>query len=48
MQGADVVREVAAAALELGFPETAVEWLERGRSTVLVEPFHLRSSYKEL
>ncbi|KAF8550413.1 hypothetical protein OG21DRAFT_1380692, partial [Imleria badia] len=47
-QGADLVREAAAAALDLGFPETAVEWLEQGRSIVWGELFQLRSSYEEL
>ena len=47
MQGADVVREAAAAALalKLGLPETVVEWLEPGRSTVWGEFFHLRRFY---
>ncbi|KAG8216400.1 hypothetical protein J3R82DRAFT_6504 [Butyriboletus roseoflavus] len=35
MGAADVVREAAAAALHSGHPETAVEWLEQGRSIVL-------------
>ena len=48
IQGADVVREAAAVALDLGYPETAVEWLERGRSIVWGELFQLRSSYDEL
>ena len=48
MQGADVVREAAAAALDAGRPETAVEWLEEGRSIVWGELFQLRSSYEEL
>ena len=47
-RGADVVREAAAAALDSGLPETAVEWLEQGRSIVWGELFQLRSSYKEL
>ncbi|KAF8553250.1 TPR-like protein [Imleria badia] len=47
-QGADVVREAAAAALDAGLPETAVEWLEQGRSIVWGELFQLRSSYQEL
>ncbi|KAF8555036.1 TPR-like protein [Imleria badia] len=47
-QGADVVREAAAAALDSGLPETAVEWLEQGRSVVWGELFQLRSSYEEL
>ncbi|KAI9567762.1 CHAT domain-containing protein [Boletus coccyginus] len=47
-RGADVVREAAAAALDLGLPETAVEWLEQGRSIVWGELFQLRSSYEEL
>ncbi|KAI9574287.1 TPR-like protein [Boletus coccyginus] len=46
--GADVVREAAAAALDLGFPETAVEWLEHGRSIVWGELSQLRNSYDEL
>ena len=48
VQGTDVVREAAAAALESGRPETAVEWLEQGRSIVWGELFQLRSSYEEL
>ena len=48
VQGADVVREAAAAALDAGHPETAVEWLEQGRSIVWGELFQLRSSYEEL
>ena len=48
VQGADVVREAAAAALDAGRPETAVEWLEEGRSIVWGELFQLRSSYEEL
>ena len=47
-QGANVVREAAAAALDLGLPETAVEWLEQGRSIVWGELFQLRSSYEEV
>ncbi|KAI9574317.1 CHAT domain-containing protein [Boletus coccyginus] len=47
-RGADVVRDAAAAALELGFPETAVEWLEQGRSIVWGELSQLRNSYEEL
>ncbi|KAF8552649.1 TPR-like protein [Imleria badia] len=47
-RGADVVREAAAAALDLGFLETAVEWLEQGRSIVWGELFQLRSAYEEL
>ncbi|KAI9463452.1 TPR-like protein [Boletus coccyginus] len=47
-RGADVVREAAAAALNLGFPETAVEWLEQGRSIVWSELSRLRNSYEEL
>ncbi|KAF8553241.1 hypothetical protein OG21DRAFT_1414673 [Imleria badia] len=45
---ADVVREAAAAALDSGLPETAVEWLEQGRSIVWGELFQLRSSHEEL
>ena len=48
VRGADVVREAAAAALDLGLPEIAVEWLEQGRSIVWGELFQLRSSYEEL
>ena len=48
IQDADVVREAAAAALDSGHPETAVEWLEQGRSIVWGELFQLRSSYDEL
>ncbi|KAI9573121.1 TPR-like protein [Boletus coccyginus] len=47
-RGVNVVREAAAAALDLGLPETAVEWLEQGRSIVWGELFQLRSSYEEL
>ena len=47
-RGAHVVREAAAAALDSGFPETAVEWLEQGRSIVWGELFQLRSSNEEL
>ncbi|KAF8121598.1 hypothetical protein EV363DRAFT_1457371 [Boletus edulis] len=43
--GADVVREAAAAAaLDTGLPETAVEWLEQGRSIIWGELHQLRSS----
>ena len=48
IRGANVVREAAAAALDSGLPETAVEWLEQGRSIVWGELFQLRSSYEEL
>ncbi|KAG9317751.1 hypothetical protein JVU11DRAFT_1969 [Chiua virens] len=48
VRGADVVREAAATALGSGHPETAVEWLEQGRSIVWGELFQLRSSYDEL
>jgi hypothetical protein len=47
-RGANVVREAAAAALDSGLPETAVEWLEQGRSIVWGELFQLRSSYEQL
>ncbi|KAF8119907.1 CHAT domain-containing protein [Boletus edulis] len=47
-QGADVVREAAAAALDFGLPETAVEWLEQGRSIVWGELLQLRSTHEEL
>ena len=47
-RAADVVREAAAAALDLGLPEIAVEWLEQGRSIVWGELFQLRSSHEEL
>ncbi|KAF8551385.1 hypothetical protein OG21DRAFT_1467420 [Imleria badia] len=47
-RGADMVREAAAAALDSGLPETAVEWLEQGRSVVWGELFQLRNSYEEL
>ncbi|KAG6376816.1 hypothetical protein JVT61DRAFT_1842 [Boletus reticuloceps] len=47
-QGADVVREAAAAALDSGFPELAVEWLEQGRSIVWGELLQLRGSYEQL
>ena len=36
------------AALDSGLPETAVEWLEQGRSIVWGELLELRSSYEEL
>ena len=42
------MREAAAAALDSGLPETAVAWLEQGRSIVLGELFQLRSSHEEL
>jgi tetratricopeptide (TPR) repeat protein len=48
MRGANVVREAAAAALDSRLLETAVEWLEQGRSIVWGELFQLRSSYDEL
>ncbi|KAF8132591.1 CHAT domain-containing protein [Boletus edulis] len=47
-RGADVVREAAAAALDLGFPELAVEWLEQGHSIVWGELLQLRGSYEQL
>ncbi|KAG6373193.1 hypothetical protein JVT61DRAFT_6813 [Boletus reticuloceps] len=47
-QGADVVREAAAAALDFGLPETAVEWLEQGRSIVWGGLLQLRSTHEEL
>ncbi|KAG6372525.1 hypothetical protein JVT61DRAFT_7633 [Boletus reticuloceps] len=47
-QGADVVRDAAAAALDAGLPETAVEWLEQGRLIVWESLLQLRSSYEEL
>ncbi|KAF8129600.1 TPR-like protein [Boletus edulis] len=47
-RGADVVREAAAAALDEGFPELAVEWLEQGRSIVWGELLRLRGSYERL
>ncbi|KAF8436638.1 CHAT domain-containing protein [Boletus edulis BED1] len=47
-QGADVVCEAAAAALDEGFPELAVEWLEQGRSIVWGELLQLRGSYEQL
>ena len=48
VQGADVAREAAAAALDSGHPGTAVEWLEQGRSIIWGELFQLRNSYEEL
>ena len=42
------MREAAAAALDSGLPETAVEWLKQGRSIVWEELCQLRSSYEEL
>ncbi|KAF8436624.1 CHAT domain-containing protein [Boletus edulis BED1] len=47
-QGADVVREAAAAALDEGFTRLAVEWLEQGRSIVWGELLQLRGSYEQL
>ncbi|KAF8547177.1 hypothetical protein OG21DRAFT_1366082, partial [Imleria badia] len=47
-RGADMVREAAAAILDSELPETAVEWLEQGRSVVWGELYKLRSSYEEL
>ncbi|KAG6371295.1 TPR-like protein [Boletus reticuloceps] len=47
-RGVDVVREAAAAALDSGFPELAVEWLEQGRSIVWGELLQLRGSYEQL
>ena len=47
-RGADVVREAAAAAIESGLPEIAVEWLEQARSIVWGDLFQLRSSYEDL
>ncbi|KAF8125437.1 TPR-like protein [Boletus edulis] len=47
-RGANVVREAAAAALDSGFPELAVEWLEQGRSIVWGELLQLRGSYEQL
>ncbi|KAF8132372.1 hypothetical protein EV363DRAFT_1328005 [Boletus edulis] len=47
-RGADVVREAAAAALDSGFPELAVVWLEQGRSIVWGELLQLRGSYEQL
>ncbi|KAG6371303.1 hypothetical protein JVT61DRAFT_9773 [Boletus reticuloceps] len=46
-RGADV-GEAAAAALDSGFPELAVEWLEQGRSIVWGELLQLRGSYEQL
>ena len=48
LRDTDVVREGAAAALDLGHPELAVEWLEQGRSVVWGELLQLRSSFDEL
>ena len=48
LPAADLVREAAAAALDSGLPENAMEWLEQGRSIVWGELFQLRSSYEEL
>ncbi|KAG6371212.1 hypothetical protein JVT61DRAFT_9836 [Boletus reticuloceps] len=47
-RGANVVREAVAAALDSGFPELAVEWLEQGHSIVWGELLQLRNSYEEL
>ena len=48
IEAADVVREAAAVALDSGRPETAVEWLEQGRSIVWGGMLQLRSSHDEL
>jgi tetratricopeptide (TPR) repeat protein len=48
MRGDDVVREAAGVALDSGLLETAVEWLEQGRSIVWGELFQLRNFYEEL
>ena len=48
MQGTDLVREAVAAALDSGLLETAVEWLEQGRSIVWGELFQFRGSYEGL
>ena len=47
-RGANMVQEAAAAALDSGLLETAVEWLEQGRSIVWGDLLRLRDSYKEL
>ncbi|KAF8132587.1 CHAT domain-containing protein [Boletus edulis] len=47
-RGTNVVREAAAAALDLGFPELAVQWLEQGHSIVWGELLQLRGSYEQL
>ena len=47
-RGANMVWEAAAAALESSLPETAVEWLEQGRSIVWGDLFQLRSSHEDL
>ncbi|KAF8436587.1 CHAT domain-containing protein [Boletus edulis BED1] len=47
-RGAGVVREAAAAALDSGFPELAVEWLEQGHSIVWGELLQLRGSHEQL
>ncbi|KAG6371215.1 TPR-like protein [Boletus reticuloceps] len=47
-RGADVVCEAAAAALDSGFPELAVEWLEQARSIVWGELLQLRGTYEQL
>ncbi|KAF8133237.1 TPR-like protein [Boletus edulis] len=47
-QGANVVCEAAAGALDSGFPELAVEWLEQGRSVVWGELLQLRGPYEQL
>ncbi|KAF8548447.1 hypothetical protein OG21DRAFT_1423050 [Imleria badia] len=46
--GADVAREAAAAAIDSGSLETAIEWLEQGRTVVWGGLFQLRSPYEEL
>ena len=48
LRGAGVAREAAAAVLDSDRPETAVEWLEQGRSIVWGGLFQLRSSHEEL
>ena len=45
---ADVARDAAATALQLGHTEMAVEWLEQGRSVVWGQLFQLRTPLDEL
>jgi hypothetical protein len=44
----DFVRDAAAAAARLGEPDTAVEWLEQGRSVVWTQTLNLRSPLDSL
>jgi hypothetical protein len=48
VEAAHVAREAAAAALDAGRPEMAVEWLEQGRSIVWSQFLQLRTPVDEL